>query len=214
MRLNSPKINAFAIALKICCLALLILLSDRVNAQDNSSGSSQPVEQIYNEQHRLNVGDLIDVRVLQEDELNSKTRVDPDGTVTLPLLGTIRVGGKSVLEARNVIKAALQKDYLYNPQVQLTVVEYAKRRFAVLGEVSRPGYFEMPQTGKVTLLEAIAMAGGYTAIADNRKVSVKRVVNGKEAVIPLNARAMAKESGAKIFELQPDDTVTVGQSIF
>jgi len=199
---------------RTCLLFMALLCATELFGQPPSTNAPAATEAIYDEQHRLTPGDLIEVKIHQEDDLNARARVEPDGTLTLPLLGPLRVGGRSVSETRSIIRTALQKDYIYNPQVNVQVAEYAKRRFAVLGEVSRPGYYEMPQIGKITLIEAIATAGGYTGIADASKITVKRLVDGKQVALKLNAKSMAKESGSKMFELQPDDTVTVGQSIF
>ena len=95
----------------------------------------------------------------------------------------------------------------------LTVFEYGKRRFTVLGEVQKSGTFDMPEREKVTLLDAIAMAGGYTRIADPSKVTLKRKENGKETIVRLNAKKMAKDN-RETFEIQPGDVITVGESLF
>ena len=96
----------------------------------------------------------------------------------------------------------------------MTVFEYGKRRFAVLGEVQKAGTFDMPEREKVTLLDAIAMAGGYTRIADPSKVTLKRKDGGKETVIRLNAKTMAKDVRTGAFEVLPGDVITVGESLF
>jgi protein involved in polysaccharide export with SLBB domain len=165
------------------------------------------------DKHIIVPGDVVELKVYQEDELNSRVRVDTDGTVNLPLLGNVKISGKSIPQAMAVIRELLEKDYLVNPQVAVSVIDFAKRRFAVLGQVAKPGYYEIPSNEAVNLLQAIATAGGYTRIADAKNVTVKRVVDGKETVIKLNAKAMANEKNSKNFEIQADDTITVAESI-
>ena len=162
----------------------------------------------------LSPNDLIDIRVFQEDDLASKVRISKDGSVTLPLIGSVSVGGKTPQDAARTIREMLAKDYLVNPQVNLTVVEYSKRRFTVLGQVNRPGAFDMPDRDFIGLLQAIGMAGGYTRIADPARITLKRTTNGKDSVMKLNAKTMASQGSSSGFEIQPGDVITVGESIF
>jgi len=156
--------------------------------------------------------DVIEVRVYQEDDLTTRSRVARDGSFTMPLLGTIKIGSNTVEQAINHIRDLLAKDYLVNPQVSLTVIEYAKKRFTVLGQVNRPGTYDMPSDEPTNLLQAIATAGGYTRIGNPKKITVQRMVGEEKKVFRLDADAMAKEKGgAKPFEIQPDDVITVGE---
>jgi polysaccharide export outer membrane protein len=98
--------------------------------------------------------------------------------------------------------------------VTLSVAEYAKRRFVVLGQVQRPGPYELPGDKPTSLLQAIAIAGGYTRIGSPRKVTVQRLVDGDQRIFKLDAEAMAKESNARMFEILPEDTITVGEKLF
>src|SRR5438552_2694753 len=92
----------------------------------------------------LKPNDVVMVKVYQEEDLTIQARVARDGSITLPLLGTISIGSNTVEQAIGLIRDGLAKDYLVNPQVSLSIVEYAKRRFTVLGQVNRPGTYEMP----------------------------------------------------------------------
>jgi protein involved in polysaccharide export with SLBB domain len=163
--------------------------------------------------YALGPNDLLEIKVFQEDDLACRLRVSPKGTIVFPLIGVVPVGGLSPQEAAETIRARLAKDYLVNPQVSLTVFEYGKRRFTVLGEVQKAGTYDMPEREKITLLDAIAMAGGYTRIADPAKVTLKRKDNGRETIVHLNAKKMAKDDRAA-FEIQPGDVITIGESWF
>ncbi len=159
----------------------------------------------------LKPNDVVLVKVYQEEDLTIQARVARDGSITLPLLGTVYIGTNSVEKAIGIIREGLAKDYLVNPQVSLSIVEYAKRRFTVLGQVNRPGTYEMPSDDQINLLQAIAMAGGYTRIGAPKKITVQRVVAEETKIFQCNAEAMAKDAGEKPFEVLVDDTITVGE---
>ena len=158
--------------------------------------------------------DLITVTVFQEDDLLTKVRVGNDGTISVPLIGSVRVGGKSVDEAGQIIRARLAKGYLVNPQVNVAVTEFAKRIVTVLGEVQKAGTFEFPNQGPLDLLQAIGLAGGYSNKANPGRIVVKRQVNGKDVVFEVNGKALAAKKNTQPFEILPGDTVTVAESIF
>lgn len=158
--------------------------------------------------------DLVAVTVFQEDDLATKSRVGNDGTISVPLIGTVKVGGKSVDEAAQIIRSRLAKGYLVNPQVNVGVEEFAKRLVTVLGEVQKGGTFEFPNQGPLDLLQAIGLAGGYSKVANPGKIVVKRRVDGKETVLLVNGKALAAKAGVERFEVFPGDTITVAQSIF
>lgn len=162
----------------------------------------------------LVAGDTIEVRVYQEEDLTSRVRIENDGTITLPLLGIVRVGGKTAEQARILIHDLLLKDYLQKPEVSLSVIDAAKRRFCILGEVRQPGYYQIPDNENMTLLQAISLAGGYTAFAQPKKISIKRTVNGVETVRVVDAKAMAKKNTVAIVQVEANDTIMVTDQIW
>jgi polysaccharide export outer membrane protein len=162
----------------------------------------------------LSPNDVVQIKVYQEDDLETKARIGKDGTITFPLLGVVHIGGKTIEQAAGVLREKLDKDYLVNPQVSLIVVEYAKRRFTVLGQVQKPGSFEIPSEESVTLLQAIGMAGGYTRLANRSNVTVSRLVRGKKTTLILDAKRAASDSDTKAFEILPEDTITIAERIF
>jgi protein involved in polysaccharide export with SLBB domain len=157
--------------------------------------------------------DLIDIKVFQEDDLESKLRLSKDGTITFPLIGQVRIGGKTPQEAARTIRDALARGYLINPQVTVNVLSFTKYRVTVLGQVQKPGTYDFPDREKFSLLEAIGLAGGYTRGANPARVVVKRVVEGLEKVFRVNAKTMASGEIAT-FEIVPGDVVTVAESRF
>jgi protein involved in polysaccharide export with SLBB domain len=129
----------------------------------------------------------------------------------LPLIGSVKVVGNTVGSATASIRELLVKDFLVNPQVTVTVTEFAKRRFTVLGQVQHSGTYDMPPDDAVSLLQAIATAGGYTRIGNASKITVQRTVGSEKKVFKLDADAMAKNKSEKNFEILPDDVVIVGE---
>ena len=179
---------------------------------------SQPVAAtstagIETQTYRITPNDTIRVKVYQEDDLTSDLRISKDGSTTFPLLGTLNLAGKTVEEATGLIRDLLAKDYLVNPQVTLTVTEYAKRRFTVLGQVGKPGIFDFPNEEGMTLLQAIGMAGGFTRLARSGKVTITRTAGGRKTM-SVDVKANTNNSDTKQFEILPDDTISVDERTF
>jgi polysaccharide export outer membrane protein len=164
--------------------------------------------------YQLSTQEVIKVTVFQEDDLTATARIAEDGTVQLPLIGSVTVGGRTIRQAAATIEAALRQDYLVNPQVSVTIVEFAKRRFAILGQVQRPGTYEIPATENLDVIQAVGLAGGYTRSANPSKIIVKRVTAGSERVFRLNGKDLARSGSERAFRVMPGDTITVEESFF
>jgi protein involved in polysaccharide export with SLBB domain len=158
--------------------------------------------------------DILEVTVFQEPDLKSTLRVSNEGTIVFPLIGVVPVGGLTPQAAAQAIRDRLAKGYLINPQVSLTVMEFSKRRFTVLGEVQKPGSYDMPAQQEVTVLQAIGMAGGYTRIANPGKVTLMRKLEGSPNTFALDAKQMARGNAESAFIVQPGDVITVAESRF
>ena len=186
---------------------VILLLSGDLWAQGNSpfSGAVGSVGSVY----RISPNDLVHIKVYQEDDLETKLRVSADGSATFPLLGSVHLGGKSVDEATALIRRELARDYLVNPQVTLVVLEYSKKRFTVLGQVFKPGSYEIPSEETVFLPQAIALAGGFTRIARKSKVLLTRQAGGKATTIIIDATSRSASGDPQTFQILPGDTITV-----
>jgi len=161
--------------------------------------------------YQLTTDDQIAIEVYGEDELRSAVRLNADGAVSLPLLGQVHLAGLTLNQAAARLTESYGKDYLVNPKVNVMLIGYAKRRFTVLGQVNRPGNYDMPEGSPsgVDVLEAVAIAGGYTRIAAPERISVRR----RDQILRVDAKRLA-HGGGKSFQIQPGDTITVGESIF
>jgi protein involved in polysaccharide export with SLBB domain len=181
-------------------LALTALFSPGLQAQDAN--------------YRLSANDLLDFRVFQEPELDGVIRVSGDGTAIFPLIGAVNLVGKTVTEATEMVRVRYRDGYLVYPQVSLTVRTYAQKLFTVLGQVQKPGSYDMKGSDEITLLQAIGMAGGYTKIANPGRVTVKRVEGGREEVLRVDAKRMARGGDSSSFYIKPGDIITVAESLF
>jgi len=164
--------------------------------------------------YRLSPGDLIYVKVFQQDDLCSSIRINEDGTIPFPLIGSVRVGGLTVAQATKAIYLPLDARFLVNPQISVTVLSFTDRHVTVLGQVQRAGDYNLKEQGSIDLLEAIGLAGGFTRLANTSDVIVRRVVNGQATITRVNAKKMADNSGASIFQILPGDIITVQERIF
>ena len=163
----------------------------------------------------LSPNDQVAVEVFGEDDLRANGRLNPEGNLSLPLLGSVHLAGLSLTQAASKLTELYGRDYLVHPRVNVSLLSYAKRRFSILGQVGHPGNFEMPESspGGIDLLEAIAMAGGYTRIAAPERITVRRRNASGDQVFKVNAKRFTKGSGGG-FLVVPGDTITVGESIF
>lgn len=162
----------------------------------------------------LSPNDRVQITVFQEEDLNTNAVISKDGTINFPLLNSVKIGGLTQAQARDLVTDKLRADFLVNPQVSFAVTGFASKRFSVLGQVNRPGPFELPAQESIDLLEAIAMAGGYTRIADAGKVTIKRKIGDKEEILKVDAKRMAKNANSERVTIKPGDAITVAEGIF
>jgi protein involved in polysaccharide export with SLBB domain len=162
--------------------------------------------------YTLNPGDQVAVDVFGEDDLRTNGRLNSDGNLTVPLLGSIHLAGLTPTQAASRVTELYSRDYLVNPKINVTLLAYGTRHFTILGQIGHPGVFDMPPNG-IDLLEAIAMAGGYTRIASPERITVRRQDASGDHILKVNAKRFTKGKGGSFLVL-PGDTITVGESIF
>src|SRR6476660_9914725 len=163
----------------------------------------------------LNANDAVTVEVFGEEDLRASGRLNPEGNLSVPLLGSIHLAGLTLTQAASKLTELYSRDYLVNPKVNVTLLSYARRRFTILGQVGHPGVIEMPEGTQegIDLLEAIALAGGYTRIASPERITVRRQSASGDQIFKVNAKRFTKGQGGGFLVL-PGDTINVGESIF
>lgn len=165
--------------------------------------------------YKLQPTDVITVTVHGHSDLTTKTRVSADGYISFPLLGKVSVEGLTVQELEDKLKTLLEKDYLVNAPVVVFIEEYHPRQVSVIGEVNTPGKFNMPDEKDMTLLEAIAMAEGFTKDALLTKIKIIRITGGQRQTIVVNVKEMIKkDEEEKDLVLEPNDIIVVPESFF
>jgi protein involved in polysaccharide export with SLBB domain len=199
------------LGLRSVVCAFLVIGSNFASPQS----PDQPVN-ISQPSHVLLPGELIQIKVFQEPDLDTAVRIPGDGRVNFPLIGDVALAGQSVQQATRVIRDRLQARFLVNPQVSIAVLEPAKRLFTVLGQVQRPGTYRFPATEQqnLDLLQVIGIAGGYTRLADSGRIIIKRRINGSEKIFRLDGKRLARGESGEPFSIISGDVITVGERIF
>ena len=178
------------------------------------SDSAKPEASKTKTDYVLQPADLIRIQVFQEEDLNREVRISQESTVSLPLIGTIDLTGKTARQAEEMIRALYERDYLVHPQVNLIVVEYVPRNVFVLGSVALPGVVPFPREQGLTLLDAISRAGSFNRLADKKHVTLKRThPDGRTETFTINAEDLSKGDTTETWPLQPKDVITVPERI-
>jgi polysaccharide export outer membrane protein len=152
---------------------------------------------------------VFEVRVFAEDSLTGTFRIEADGTFTYPLLGELHAAGSTAGELAATIRTGLADGYLNHPQVTVFVKEYWSRMVSILGQVSHPGRYTY--RAGMTLVEAIAEAGGTTDSAVLVTIRVTRTTRGVEAGFDVRFKEITQGRSSD-FPLMPGDLIFVAES--
>jgi protein involved in polysaccharide export with SLBB domain len=150
--------------------------------------------------YTLGAGDKVRITVYNEPDLSGEFEVSGQGSISVPLLGQVQVLGKTTAEAQAILTQKYGKDYLVNPSVSIEVMNY--RPFFIIGEVNHPGSY--PYVNGMTVINAVALAGGYTPRADHGDIKIKHSSQTTEQ------RQSAKEDTA----VQPGDVIEIAERFF
>lgn len=161
--------------------------------------------------YRIGPENLLQIRILGEDKIQQTFRVDGSGFITHPIAGRIKIAGQTVADAEGMLESLLKGDYIRNPHITIFILEHS--RFSVLGEVREPGTYEI--LGRVSMMEAISMAGGFTPVANEKKVRVlRKTKDGNEQNIEVDVQAIMDGQQKDENSIQPGDVVHVPKSFF
>jgi len=156
-----------------------------------------PVEEIYT----LDTGDKLRVVVFGQDGLTNSYIVGPDGNITVPLIGAVATRGRTPRQVQQTITARLARSFIREPHVAVEIETY--RPFFILGEVTAPGQY--PYVPNMTVETAVAVAGGFTPRANQKKVHLTR---------PVNDGQTAREIVPLAHAVRPGDTIVVQERWF
>jgi polysaccharide biosynthesis/export protein len=176
-------------------------------APQSADGDKKPAARPpgFTEEYRIGPGDKLRIEVYKDSQLSQSVQVRPDGKITLPLVGDLDATGRTPIELRDTIAKSL-KEYVTNPTVTVIVVEALASQVFVMGEVSRPGPVQI--FGPTTIVQVLAMAGGFKEFANTKDVLVLRPNGSGVQTMRFNYKE-ALTTEAKPFFVRVGDTVIV-----
>lgn len=183
-----------------------------------SSEPLAPVKSAPRPDPLLLAGDLLTITVFRQPDLHLEVRIPQDGRITFPLIGAVEASGRTQAEMESTIRTKLEKDFLREASVTVTVKEYAKRRVYVVGAVAKPDGYEVSPDSRITVLQVIAAAGGFTDRAYKEYVQIVRRRGAAEReVIRLSLveveKMIAKGQPEADLELWPDDLIVIPSAV-
>lgn len=155
--------------------------------------------------------DILIIDVVGEKDLGREVRVSSTGTITFTWLSNVEVKGKTIGEVEQLLRDLLDRDYLVEPTVQVSIKEYRIREVNVLGPVGRPGSLVLPGEQKLTIVDAIGRAGGFTKLANENKIKFTR--GGKTETFSFEELKKQTDT-AKTIYLETGDVIEVVERIF
>jgi len=190
----------YFIFLSICLAFILTYTASSVFAGEASKSGEK--------QYKIGSGDILDITTWKEPDFSrEEILVRIDGKISFPLLDDVQAGGLTPLELKKGIQAKL-KGFISNPVVTVTVRSPASKRIYILGEVVNTG--EYPLVKNLTVLQAFALAGGFTEWASKKEIILFRQENGKKKMIRINYKDISKgKDFSQNVMLKADDTIIV-----
>lgn len=192
-------------------LALVLLTTGgcKTSAPYVWADSIPPQADVESKEYVIQPGDQLSVRVFGQDSISARTRVRPDGRISIPFVDDVEAAGSTPSALAKRIQARL-KEFVVNPVVTVSLEDLRLMTVSVLGEVARPGMFQFEQGAGV--LHALAAAGGMTAFADKDSIYVvrKRKTGGESVRIRFKFASLSGAVGPEAtFSLQGGDVIVV-----
>lgn len=189
----------------LCLILVGLLATLAVPANAQQAAPTQQAPQLPNvpasdDSYRLGSGDKIHMAVFGQADLNGDFAVDGGGSVQLPLIGSVKAAGLTVAEFQKEVTSKFADGYFVNPNVEIDVVSY--RPFYIIGEVRAPGQYAY--VNGMSILNAVALAGGFTDRADKSEVYIRRNGSSKETEYPADETT----------KVNPGDIVRISERFF
>jgi polysaccharide biosynthesis/export protein len=174
----------------------------------NASSDSSTASKGHDNSFIIGDDDVLSINVWKEPDISRSVPVRSDGKISLPLVGEVQAAGNTPLKLEQEIAARL-KNYISEPEVTVMVQQVNSQKFNILGQVNKPGSY--PLTNSPTVLDAIAVAGGFRDFAKQKSIYVLRQnADGTQTRLPFNYKEVVKgQNLAQNIKLQPRDTVVV-----
>jgi len=157
--------------------------------------------------YRIGAGDMLEITTWKEEDFTKEVIVRLDGFLTFPLLDDIHAAGMTPMDLKAVLTEKLAQ-FVEGPQVTVSVKDPASKKFYILGEIARTG--EYPLSKELTVLQAFALAGGFTEWASKKEILLLRRENGQEKVYRINYKAIVgSQDLSENIKIEPNDTIVV-----
>ena len=195
------------------CL-LLVLLSALCSCRPTATPAYQDIKfdtSEYVKLAALGPGDIFEVRVHGHSDLTGTHRVSTTGEIDYPLVGRIRVGGLTSNQIADRVRIRLLDGFLRQPHVTVYVKQFNSKKVFVLGQVKKPGMFAYQES--MNVVQAIALAGGFTGLAEENYVTVTREEGERKQHIRIPVRNIVADQGSQNFLLRPGDIVFVPEAM-
>lgn len=188
-------------ARKLLCAALLVLsvgITGLVSAQEKAQ---------ERDEYKIGPEDILNISVWKNADISRLVPVRPDGMISLPLLHDVQAAGLTPMQLQDILRKRLT-EYLPSPEVSVIVVEVHSFKVSIIGEVQRPGSYELRR--QTTVLDALALAGGFKDFASPARIVVLRPEGKTVKRVPFNYKKVTSAGGeAENFFLQPGDIILV-----
>lgn len=205
MRITMKRSGAYGLAMSVCILVPLWLSAQTT---DSAAPGGLANAAAHNSTYVIGIDDMLAISVWKEPEISKTVPVRSDGKISLPLAGEVQASGQTPLQLEQTLAAKL-KSYISEPVVTVIVEKINSQKFNILGQVARPGSFSL--TSAATVLDAIALAGGFRDFAKQKSIYVLRKnADGTESRLRFNYKAVIKgKNQSQNIKLQPGDTIVV-----
>jgi polysaccharide export outer membrane protein len=210
------------VAMFVICILISAMLLGQTDAAKNTNNNgkqgtqaapadpspSSSAVQAHNDTYIIGADDVLSINVWKEPEVSKTVPVRSDGKISLPLAGEVQASGETPLQLEKLLAVKLQS-FISEPEVTVIVTEIKSQKFNILGMVNRAGTFSL--TSSLTVLDAIALAGGFKDFAKQKSIYVLRKnPGGGESRLPFNYKEVIKGNNmAQNIKLQPGDTIVV-----
>lgn len=169
-------------------------------------GFSSITPLLYGQDYIVGERDVVRITVYDNPDLTTVARVSGEGTILFPLIGEVKVSGLTIPQIAKKIADLLSDGYIVNPQVIVFIEEFRSKKVTIIGEVSKPGLYELP--GQTTLLELLSKAGGLTKDSGDKAIVKRKSIQG-EQTLSVNLRQLIERGDTSI-----DVTLQDGDSIY
>lgn len=167
---------------------------------------------VFSQDYVVGERDVLRITVYDNPDLSTVARVSGKGTIQFPLIGEVEVGGLTIQQISKKISDLLSDGYIVNPQVMVFIEEYRSKKATIIGEIVRPGLYELP--GPTTLLELLSKAGGITKNAGDKAILKRKTAKGEQS-ININLRDLIEKGDTSLdVPIQDGDSIYIPKAGF